>query len=127
MESIERLEEIRQQEAAHAMLLDEALRKLGADPTAQTPCADLVGVQSMGLLQSVADPRTSLAQTLSSALAAELIDVAGWDVLSQLARSVGQEDLATRFDQALAQENEHLYSIRGWYQTMVMEESKLVS
>lgn len=125
--SVERLQEIRDQEAAHAALLVEALRRLGADPTAQTPCADLVGVQTLGLLQSVTDPRSTLTQTLSSALAAELIDVASWDMLARLARSLGQEELATRFEAALAQENHHLETISAWQEALVMNESKLLS
>src|SRR4051794_39292932 len=47
--TIERVKQIRNQEAEHARLLEETIVMLGADPTAQTPCADLVGVQSLGL------------------------------------------------------------------------------
>jgi ferritin-like metal-binding protein YciE len=125
--TIDRLRQIREQEANHAMLLAETLSELGADPTAQTPCADLVGVQAQGLLQSVSDPRTSLTQTISSALAAELIDVASWELLSTLARSVGQESMADRFDQALVHEQQHLETLRAWYEQLVTSESRLLS
>jgi hypothetical protein len=100
---------------------------LGADPTAQTPCADLVGVQAMGLLQSVSDPRTSLVQTLSSLMAAELIDVASWEMLSRLARSMGRDDLADRFDEATEHETEHLTTISGWYEGLLNADAKLLS
>src|SRR5690606_29167144 len=63
--TVERVKQIRNQEAEHAEILRQALLTLGADPTAQTPSADLVGVQASGLLQAVSDPRTSLTQTLS--------------------------------------------------------------
>jgi hypothetical protein len=125
--SIERMKQIRNQEAEHANLLWEALETLGADPTAQTPCADLVGVQSMGLLQSVSDPRTSLAQTVSSLLAAELIDVASWEMLSRLARSMHHEEMAERFDRALEQENRHLEDISRWYEALLIADAKLLS
>jgi rubrerythrin len=125
--TMERVKQIRNQEAEHAELLRQALIDLGADPTAQTPCADLVGVQSMGLMQSVTDPRTSLAQTLSSLLAAELIDVASWEMLSRLARSMGREDLAERFDQALEQENDHLSTISRWYEGLLNSDAKMLS
>jgi ferritin-like metal-binding protein YciE len=125
--TLERVKQIRNQEAEHAEMLRQALVDLGADPTAQTPCADLVGVQAMGLMQSVADPRTSLAQTLSSLLAAELIDVASWEMLSRLARSLGRDDLAERFDMALEQENEHLTTISGWYEGLLNTDAKLLS
>jgi ferritin-like metal-binding protein YciE len=125
--TLERAKQIRNQEAEHAEMLRQALIDLGADPTAQTPCADLVGVQTMGLMQSVADPRTSLAQTLSSVLAAELIDVASWELLSRLARAIGQDDLAQRFDHALEQENQHLMTVSGWYESLLTSEAKLLS
>ena len=125
--SLERVRQIRNQEAEHAELLRQALIDLGADPTAQTPGADLVGVQSMGLMQAVTDPRTSLAQTLSSLLAAELIDVASWEMLSRLARSMGQDDLAERFDAALEQENAHLTTVTRWYEGLLTADAKLLS
>lgn len=125
--TVERIKQIRNQEAEHAEMLRQALVSLGADPTAQTPCADLVGVQSMGLMQAVSDPRTSLAQTLSSLLAAELIDVASWELLSRLATSLGNDELAEKFDAALEQENEHLTTISGWYEGLINADAKMLS
>src|SRR5207237_6803656 len=40
----EDIEEIRDDELRHAGLLAAAIQQLGADPTAVTPCADIVGV-----------------------------------------------------------------------------------
>jgi ferritin-like metal-binding protein YciE len=125
--TVERIKQIRNQEAEHAEMLRQALVSLGADPTAQTPCADLVGVQSAGLMQAITDPRTSLAQTLSSLLAAELIDVASWELLSRLAASLGNDELAERFDTALEQENEHLTTISGWYEGLINADAKMLS
>ena len=125
--TVERMKQIRNQEAEHAELLREAIESVGADPTVQTPSADLVGVQAMGLMQSVTDPRTTLAQTLSSLLAAELIDVASWELLARLAQDAGQDELAAQFEQALEHENEHLQTISGWYQAMVAAETRLLS
>lgn len=125
--TLERVKQIRNQEAEHAEILRQALLSLGADPTAQTPCADLVGVQSMGLMQSITDPRTSLVQTLSSLLAAELIDVASWELLSRLATSLGNDELAQHFDRALEQENEHLRTISGWYEGLLNADAKMLS
>lgn len=124
---IDRMKQIRAQEADHANMLSEAIESVGADPTAQTPCADLVGVQTMGLMQSITDPRTSLVQTLSSLLAAELVDVASWDLLARLARDMGEDTLATRFEEALAHEQQHLDTISRWYESMVSVESKMLS
>lgn len=114
------LQRIRDQEVEHAALIRHSLEKLGADPTAQTPCADLVGVETAGLLQAAGDPRTSLAQTLHAALAAELVDNAGWELLIALAEDSGQADMADEFSGALAQEAEHLVLVKSWYRTLTL-------
>jgi rubrerythrin len=121
--SQQRLLEIRDQEAQHFRLLAGCIEKMGGDPTAQTPCADLVGIESMGLMQAVSDPRTTFVQSLHSVLAAELIDVAGWDLLAQLADSIDQEEMAEQFRAALLEEQEHLNSVRGWYEALTLQES----
>lgn len=119
--------EIRNEEAAHALLIKECIEHLGADPTAQTPCADLVGVESAGLLQAVSDPRTTLAQSLHAALAAELIDNAGWETLIAMAEEMGQKKMAERFREALRQESEHLANVRSWYHSLTLGSANLVS
>ncbi|HEY0681371.1 MAG TPA: ferritin-like domain-containing protein [Steroidobacter sp.] len=118
--------EIRNSEARHASLIKECMETLGADPTAQTPCADLVGVETMGLLQAVSDPRTTLAQTLHAALAAELIDNQGWEDLIVLARELGHDDMAKRFKTALDEEAVHLTKVRNWHTLLTMETSELM-
>lgn len=124
--SIEELRRFREEEAAHANLVAECIEQLGADPTAQTPSADLVGVETMGLLQAISDPRTSLAHSLHVAQSAELVDRAGWEVLIALAENIGQADMATRFRSALAEEQVHLDSVSQWYQNLIMERSELM-
>ncbi|GAA6121227.1 ferritin-like domain-containing protein [Acidovorax sp. FG27] len=105
---------IRAQEHQHFLMLSEAMRTLGGDPTAQTPCADVVGVASMGLIQVVTDPRTTLAQSLNAVLTAELTDTAGWNLLVQLAVQSGHTDLAEQFGLALAEEAQHVNTITRW-------------
>ncbi len=124
--SAEELREIRNDEARHALMVKECLERLGADPTAQTPCADLVGVETMGFIQAASDPRTTLAQTLHAALCAELIDHEGWEDLIVMARDMGHEDMARRFEEALAEEDEHLMKIRNWYAVLSKETSELI-
>jgi ferritin-like protein len=121
--SRETLLEFRDQEAEHFMLVSQAISRLGGDPTAQTPCADVVGVMTTGLVQAVSDPRTSLPQTLSAILAAELVDVASWELLGQLAEAMGQDEMVRDFRQALLQEEKHLRVIHDWYTSLVMGES----
>jgi rubrerythrin len=106
------LAQYRDQEAEHFAIVAQALTDLGADPTAQTPCADLVGVESMGLVQAMNDPRTNLLQSLHVMLDAELIDNASWELLSQLASAAGHDTLAERFTVAIEQEAQHLQTLR---------------
>jgi ferritin-like protein len=112
--TIEALQEIRDDEAAHFALLAESIEKLGGDPTAMTPCADIQGVQGMGLFQAMNDPRATLAQGLETLLAAELIDAASWELLIELAQGFGQDELANEFTQALANEQRHEARVRTW-------------
>jgi len=111
---LETLTRIRSQEHAHLRMLCECVRTLGGDPTAQTPCADVAATASMGLMQVMTDPRTTLAQCLNTLLTAELTDNAGWDLLGKLAESMGLTNLLEPFSQALEAEKEHLFIIRGW-------------
>lgn len=120
------LQHFRDAEARHFQLVCEAVEQLGGDPTAMTPCANLVGVQAMGLWQSMNDPRTTLAQCLSIMLIAELADSAGWELLISLAKSSGHKDLAKRFQKALEEEAEHLTQIRAWVQELTLAEASLV-
>ena len=121
-----RLTQIRDEEAAHFALVSECIETLGADPTAQTPSADLVGVETLGLVQAISDPRTSLGQSLHVLLSAELIDNAAWEILIEMAQSVGQDDMAQRFRQALQAEQEHLRDVRSWYTALAIGETSLV-
>src|SRR5512138_388119 len=109
--SLQEVVEIRNEEASHAALIRTCLAQLGADPTAQTPSADLIGVATAGFLQAASDPRTTLAQTLQVALAAELVDVASWGMLIQIAEQNGQDDMAERLRKALRHETEHVAKV----------------
>jgi ferritin-like metal-binding protein YciE len=122
--SLKDVMEIRDEEASHAALIRTCIEQLGADPTAQTPSADLVGVATAGFLQAAADPRTTLAQTLQVALAAELVDVASWELLISMAEQLGQDGMAERFRQALDREIEHVAKVRGWYESLMLPDAE---
>ena len=108
------LEQIHDEELAHVDLVRATIEGLGADPTAETPAADVAGVASSGLLLVATDPRTSLAQSLSAVLAAELCDNDGWQMLACAARAAGKDDLVSRFEKAMEVEARHLASVRVW-------------
>jgi hypothetical protein len=121
--ALEVLRRFRDEEAQHFALVVEAIKGIGADPTAQTPCADLVGVESMGLMQAMNDPRTTLPQCLHVVLDAELLDNAGWEMLIGLARAMGHDDMAERFQLALDQETEHLVQVRSWVEQLTLQDA----
>ena len=118
---LQTLMRIRSEELEHFQMLGQAMEKMGGDPTAQTPCADVTATASMGILQVVTDPRTTLAQCLNAMLTAELTDNAGWELLIQLAEDAGETELAGNFLGALAQEQEHLAIVKGWLTHLVTQ------
>ncbi len=117
--TIDDLVQIRNDEARHFRLVNEAITSLGGDPTSQTPSADLVGVESMGLVQVINDPRTSVAQSLHAIVTAELSDKAGWETLVALADEHSMPDLVDKFTEALNQEREHLALVQTWYEEAI--------
>jgi rubrerythrin len=120
-DALQTLERIRSEELEHFQMLVQAMEQLGGDPTAQTPCADVTATASMGLVQVLTDPRTTLAQSLNAILTAELTDNAGWELLAQLAEEAGEAELTGKFLGALSQEQEHLVVIKAWLATLVSE------
>jgi rubrerythrin len=123
MLSVEQLEQFRAEEAAHIGLCWDALRQLGADPTCVTPMADTNAVASIGLMQIIADPRMTVAQSLHAIHVAELADNDGWQLLIKLAGEMGQDDMAARFQSALEEEDRHLAALRTWMEQICMQEA----
>lgn len=81
----------------------------------------MIGVTSQGVIATVTDPRTTVAQALNAILTAELTDNAGWDLLIKLAQEHQQTQMADEFRDALADEQEHLLKVKGWLEAMVLE------
>jgi rubrerythrin len=117
--TIDDLEAIRADEARHFLMLSDAIESLGGDPTSQTPSADMVGVEALGLVQVLNDPRTSLAQSLHAIVTAELSDKAGWETLIALADEHELSDMVNDFTLALDQEREHLALVQTWYEEAI--------
>ena len=117
--TLDDLQQIRADEARHFMLIADAITTLGGDPTSQTPSADLVGVESMGLVQVLNDPRTSIAQSLHAIMTAELSDKAGWETLVALADEHDLTEMVDDFTNALNQEREHLALVQTWYEEAI--------
>jgi len=119
------LQSFRDQERRHFDLVWESLVTLGADPTCETPAADLAGVKAKGLIAAVTDPRATFCQALDAVLVAELADNDGWRMLIDLADGMGQSGMVERFQAALAEEDIHLETIRRWVTELVREEAGL--
>jgi bacterioferritin (cytochrome b1) len=118
--SIDELRKIRNDEARHFSVVVDAIESMGGDPTSQTPSADLVGVEAMGLMQTITDPRTTVGQSLNAILSIELIDNAGWEVLIALAQSQNQNAMVSEFSMALDQERVHLQQVKAWYEEAIL-------
>ncbi|HYD56620.1 MAG TPA: ferritin-like domain-containing protein, partial [Burkholderiales bacterium] len=121
--SLEKLRHFREDEAQHFALVRDCIVQLGGDPTAQTPCANLAGIEAMGLMQVVTDPKTTVVQSLHAILVAELADNAAWEELVMLAREMGQEEMAARFEEAAGHEREHLDHIKAWHLEATLQEA----
>lgn len=119
------LREFRDQEAQHFGLVWDVMKGLGADPTAVTPGADVDSVASIGLMQVISDPRTSVAQSLHAIHIAELADHDGWELLIKLAGELGQDDMAAKFRGALMEEERHLTTIRQLVEKSCMSEASM--
>jgi hypothetical protein len=112
--TVQELLHIQEEELAHFELVQSAIEGLGGDPTAVTPSADVTSVASSGLPQVLTDPRTTLRQCLDVILVAELTDNDGWQLLIKLCEEAGEDVLASKFQDALAAEAEHLENVRRW-------------
>jgi len=115
------LEQFHQEEIEHFVLVRDCIIAIGGDPTAQTPCADASGVATMGLMQLMNDPRSSVPQCVEAMLIAELTDVAAWDLLIQLAEKAGLENFVEKFTVAKVAEDRHLVVIKEWLALITLQ------
>jgi rubrerythrin len=109
-----RLKHFMQEEAEHRDLLDDYLTKLGVqDPAArETPSARLAKHEGEAYLKLIAEAETP-AQVLNILLTVELMDENGWEMIIDLGRDLGDDELVRALDGALRDEKEHLRGVRG--------------
>jgi hypothetical protein len=105
---------IRDQERAHALMVEGSITELGGDATVVTPCANRELISSRGIGDVLVDPRTSLLDGLESIVIAELNDLEQWTGLVEVARAMHREDLVRAFVDAQRTEDEHLAKVRRW-------------
>ncbi|HEY3581366.1 MAG TPA: ferritin-like domain-containing protein [Pyrinomonadaceae bacterium] len=123
--TLEEIQEIGSEELDHFILINDTIAGLGGDPTVESPCADVIGVASMGIMQVLTDPRTTIPQCLSAMLTAELTDNAGWELLIELAESLGYDEMKTEFETCLQHEERHLQNVRNWLSDCVLESAQV--
>ncbi|XXX73771.1 ferritin-like domain-containing protein [Sorangium sp. So ce134] len=118
------IELIYQDEVEHFLLVGSVVRRMGADPTAETPLADVHGVASCGLIKVVTDPRTNLADALEAMLIAELTDNDAWDVLIDMCQGLNDQQLLAQFQAARAAEARHLTMVRSWVKASLLARAR---
>jgi bacterioferritin (cytochrome b1) len=122
--SLEEIKHIGSEELEHFLMLNQTITDLGGDPTVESPSADIAAVASMGILQVLTDPRSSVPQCLDAMLTAELTDNAGWELLIELASNLGYDEMREQFETALTHEEEHLQNVRNWVSDFVLDRAQ---
>ena len=112
--TVPELMEIWNDELRHFQLLEDTIERLGGDPTAITPTANVEAVASMGAIQVLTDPRMGVRESLHAVLLIELADRDSWEMLIRTAEALGQDELADSFAECLSAEERHLGSVRSW-------------
>ncbi len=107
----DQLQQICDQKEAHHRWLEEQLRSLGADVHLETELSKLVAQESEGI-ERIALTDRSLPHLFHAALAAELVDNAGWQLLLDLADRADDGDARERLRTRLHEEEGHLYFMR---------------
>lgn len=116
-----RLKHFMQEEAEHRDLLDAYLTRLGVDDSdRQTPSARLAKHEGEAYLKLVGEAETP-AQILNIMLTIELMDENGWEMIINLGRDLGDDELVRTLNAALQEEKEHLRGVRGMLAQMNRE------
>jgi len=108
------LEHIRSEEKEHLTLCQRMIQRIGGDPTAITPCANLQATASRGIMDVLVDPRTSFLEGLETILIAELTDNESWRMLKGAVQLLGERELEAEVARAERTEEEHLRKLREW-------------
>ena len=123
--TLEDIEEIGREELEHFLLVNRTITEIGGDPTVQSPSADVAGVASLGIMQVLTDPRSSMTHCLQAMLTAELTDNAGWELLIKLADNLGYPEVKAEFEVALEHEERHLLNVKNWLSECVLDSAEV--
>jgi len=116
---VARLKRYLQEEVDHRDLLDAYLTRLAVHDR-DTPSARLATLEGQGYLQLIGEATTP-AQVLNILVTIELMDENGWEMIVNLGRDLGDDELVRTFDEALQEEKDHLRGVRGMLAQMTRE------
>ncbi len=120
-EMLPHVEQIRDQEKEHEEWLEDCIRRLGGDDKRMTEMAKLSARESAGI-EAVIMKDPELPHLFHALLAAEHVDVAGWDLLVVLADDAGDRDAQEDFRKRLQEEERHLAFLREALRTFSAHE-----
>jgi rubrerythrin len=112
------LERFGAQEQLHADMLEQLLGELGQDHDDvhgehATPAVNLAASAMAAILDSLRAPTATARSVLEAVLLAERLDLAGWELLTELAKDADlDEDYLRSFRAAGREEHEHEYVVR---------------
>jgi rubrerythrin len=121
---VQRLRRFQADEARHRDLLSEYLDRLGVPRGIEdrdTPSARLARHEGQAYLKLVSEAETP-AQILNVLLTVELMDENAWELLVDLGRDRGDDEMVRLFNQCLRDEKEHLTKVRGALVRLIREE-----
>ena len=119
------LERFGTQEERHADMLAQLLAELGHGDVRGEPATPTVNVAASArgaILESIRTPAATARSILEAMLMAERVDVAGWELLTDLAKDADlDEDYLRSFRAAGREEREHEYVVRTHLQRLERE------
>lgn len=119
------LERFAAQEQLHADMVAQLLVELGhGDVRGEhaTPAVNLAASAMASILESIRAPAATARSILEAVLMAERLDVAGWELLTYLAKDADlDEDYLRSFRAAGREEREHEYVVRTHLQRLEHE------
>jgi rubrerythrin len=110
-ELVARLERFARDELAHRQLVAAHLDRLGVE-NRTTPSARIARHETDAFLRLIGEAETP-AHVLNVLLTFELMDETAWEMIIDLGRDVGDEELVRSLGSALRDEKQHLRGVRG--------------
>ncbi len=109
---LDTMQAYRDEEAEHQAWLEEQIQALGGDVNGESEMSRLVAEESRGIEQIILREDVALQHLFHALMAAELVDNAGWDLLTALAEEADDDEALDCFALRQAEEEDHLEYLR---------------